>query len=165
MSQDINGVRLEANPRITPEQLFSFYEENNCCETGYGIEVASRVLRHSSLMIGAFEGDELVGIARAMFDGVAASIMEFSLDLKHQGQERESGNGSVIVRDESGLGKKIGELLIKELLEMGAKFITFYIIENCEEAFYESLGFRWNRGHLVYYIDRRPYVNWQSNAT
>jgi hypothetical protein len=159
MSQDIYGVRLEANPRITPEQLFSFYEANNCCETGYGIEVASMVLQYSSLIIGAFEGDELVGIARAMFDGVAASIMEFSLDLKHQGQERKSGNGSVIVKDESGLGKNIGELLIEELLEMGAKFITFYIIENCEEAFYESLGFRWNRGHLVYNIDRRPYVD------
>lgn len=165
MSQDIDKVRVEVNPRITPEQLFSFYERNNCCETGYGIEVASKVLQHSSLIIGAFEGDRLVGIARAMFDGVAASIMEFSLGLKYQGQGMESGNGSLIGKDESGLGKRIGDLLIKELLGMGAKFITFYIVENCEEAFYESLGFKWNYGHLVYYIDRRPYVNWESNGT
>ena len=79
MSQDIDRVKVEINPEITPEQLFSFYERNNCCETGYGIEVASKVLQHSSLIIGAFEGDKLVGIARAMFDSVAASIMEFSL--------------------------------------------------------------------------------------
>jgi hypothetical protein len=164
MSQDIDRVRVEVNPDITPEQLFSFYDRNNCCETGYGIDVATRVLQHSSLIIGAFEADKLVGLARAMFDGVAASIMEFSLELKYQSQGMESGNGSLIGKDESGLGKKIGSLLIQTLLAMGAKFITFYIVENCEEPFYESLGFKWNRGHLVYYIDRRPYVNWESSG-
>ena len=71
MSKNIDKVRIEVNPKITPEQLFSFYERNNCCETGYGIEVAIKVLQYSSLIIGAFEGDELVGMARAMFDGVA----------------------------------------------------------------------------------------------
>jgi len=78
MPQSIDNIRVEVNPIITPKQLFSFYERNNCCEVGYGIEVATRVLEHSSLIIGAFEGQELVGVTRAMFDGVAAAIMELS---------------------------------------------------------------------------------------
>jgi len=161
MPQSIDNIRVEVNPTITPEQLFSFYERNNCCEVGYGIEVATQVLEHSSLIIGAFEGEELVGVTRAMFDGVAAAIMEFSLDLRYQGLDQESGNGSLIGKDDSGLGKKMGELLVSELLEMGAYFITFYVVENCEEPFYESIGFRWNNGHLAYYLDRRPYLDWR----
>jgi hypothetical protein len=41
---------------------------------------------------------------------------------------------------------------------MGASFITCYIVANCEERFYQSLGFCENKGHLVYYIDKRTYV-------
>jgi hypothetical protein len=128
----IDNIRVELNPTITPQQLFSFYERNNYCEVGYGIEVATRVLEHSSLIIGAFEGQELVGVTRAMFDGVAAAIMEFSLDLRYQGLKK-SGNGSLIGKDDIGLGKKMGGLLVQELLRMGAYFITFYVVENCEE--------------------------------
>lgn len=151
-------VRIEVNPKITPEQLFSFYERNNICETGYGKETASKVLDHSSLIVAAFEEDELVGIARAMFDGLAAAIMEFCVALKYQGDNLRYSNGSLKEKDALGLGREIGRVLIDELIKMGATFITDYIVENCEEGFYESLGFEHNTGHLVYCIDRRPYV-------
>lgn len=52
----------------------------------------------------------------------------------------------------------MGEVLIAELLTTGATFVTAYIVEDCEEAFYGSLGFEHNAGHLAYCIDRRPYV-------
>lgn len=151
-------VRIEVNPKITPEQLFSFYARNNICETGYGQERASQVLNHSSLIVAAVEGDELVGIARAMFDGLAAAIMEFCVALKYQGDTLRYHNGSLKEKDPLGLGREIGRVLIDELLKMGATFITDYIVEDCEEGFYESLGFKHNTGHLVYYLDRRPYV-------
>lgn len=155
---DTDLVRIEVDPKITTDQLFSFYERNNICETGYGKEVACRVLEHSSLIIGAFEGDELVGIARAMFDGLAAAIMEFCLALEYQGQDLKYNNGSLIEKDSVRLGMKIGKVLIDELFTMGATFITNYIVENCEEEFYQSIGFEQNAGHLMYYIDKRPYV-------
>ena len=37
-----------------------------------------------------------------------------------------------------------------------ASFITCYIVADCEERFYQSLGFSENEGHLVYHIDKRP---------
>jgi hypothetical protein len=39
-----------------------------------------------------------------------------------------------------------------------ASSITCYIVADCEERFYQSIGFCENEGHLVYYIDKRPYV-------
>jgi len=72
MVEDIEKIRILVNPTITPKQLFSFYERNNICEKNFGIEVASKVLHHSSLIVGAFCEDDLIGIARAMFDGCSA---------------------------------------------------------------------------------------------
>ncbi|HEY3237329.1 MAG TPA: hypothetical protein VGJ84_21595 [Polyangiaceae bacterium] len=37
-------------------------------------------------------------------------------------------------------------------------FVTGYIVANCEEPFYQSLGFRENQGYVVYHIDKRPYA-------
>ena len=51
----------------------------------------------------------------------------------------------------------MGDVLINELRKMGATFITVYIVENCEEEFYQSIGLKENKGHLVYHIDERPY--------
>ena len=154
----LENVRVIINPSITPSQLFSFYQDNDICEAGFGEEVAARVLTHSSLVVGAFEGERLVGIARAMFDGLSADVMEFSLALKYQGEGLEYDNGSLIESDPTGLGKKIGQAMIDELIKMGAYFISTYILGKCSEKFYESIGFRHNKGHLVYIIDRRPYV-------
>ncbi len=156
--KNINDIKISVNPNITDEQLFSFYQRNHICEEGYGRETACKPLHNSSLIIGAFEGDKLVGIARAMFDGLAAVIMEFCVELEYQGENLEYENGSLIGKDESGLGEKIGKALLNELFRMGADFISYYIVEDYEEGFYESLGFEHNTGHLVYYIDKRPYL-------
>jgi len=160
-----DAVRIVVNPTITPDQLFSFYVRNDICEKGFGKEVASRVLYHSSLIVGAFEGDNLVGIARAMFDGLSAGIMEFSLEVAYQGDGLKYNNGSLIEKDSSGVGKRIGKVLVDELINMGATFITVYIVENCEEPFHRSVGFEHNTGHHVYCIDRRPYVPEGRDAT
>jgi predicted N-acetyltransferase YhbS len=63
-----------------------------------------------------------------------------------------------IEADNSGVGRRLGERLLNELEAMGASFITCYIVANCEERFYQSLGFCENERHLVNYIDKRPYV-------
>lgn len=158
MVENTDRIKILVNPTITPRQLFSFYERNDICEKNFGIDVASRVLDHSSLIVGAFYGDELIGIARAMFDGLSAEIVEFSLDLRYQGEDLKFNNGSLIEKDSLGIGKKMGNILIKELLSMGATFISCYILGGCEEEFYQALGFIHNEGHLPYCIDKRPYV-------
>jgi hypothetical protein len=39
------------------------------------------------------------------------------------------------------MGRRLGERLLYELETMGASFITRHIVANCEERFYQSLGF------------------------
>ena len=155
MPVNTEKIKILINPAITPKQLFSFYERNDVCEKNFGMEVASRVLYHSSVIVAAFCSDELIGITRAMFDGCSADIMEFSLELRYQGESLKYNNGSLIEKDSLGIGQKMGELLIKELLDMGAAFINYYILAGCEEEFFELLGFRNNKGFLLYFIDKR----------
>lgn len=143
-------------PQLTANQLFDFYERNNVCETGFGKEGASRILHHPHVIVAAFAERELVGLARATFDGLSAAIMEFSLDLRWQ---RTGTNSSLMQGDPFGLGQRLGRALLAELDRLGSTFITAYIVSGVEESFYESLGFKANRGHLAYYIDQRPYVS------
>ena len=151
-------VNIQINPKVTADELFTFYEKNNICEVGFGKETATRVLKHPHLIVAAFAEKELVGLARATFDGLAAHIMEFSLDTQYQGGNLQYNNGSLMESDKSGVGQLLGEKLLYELKTMGAFFITGYIVAHCEESFYQSIGFCENKGHLVYHIDKRPYV-------
>jgi hypothetical protein len=150
-------VIIRVDPQLTADQLFDFYRRNDICELNFGKEVAARILKHPHLIIAGFAGDELVALARATFDGLAAHVMEFSLDLRWQGQTRH-GNGSLIEADPQGLGCALGQRLLSELEQRGCTFITGYIVDGSEEPFYESLGFRHNVGHSVFYIDKRPYA-------
>jgi hypothetical protein len=151
-------IDIRVNPTITADELFNFYEQNDICEVGFGKEVAARILKHRHLIVAAYAETELIGLARATFDGLSAHIMEFSVDIRYQGDNLKYNNGSLMESDNSGVGNLLGEYLLHELEEMGITFITGYIVANCEESFYRSIGFDENEGHLVYYIDKRPYV-------
>lgn len=150
-------IEVIVNPEISPDQLWDFYVRNDICEVGFGKETAIKPLYHSSLIIGAYDKDKLVGIARAMFDGLSGAIMEFCLELELQGTDLKYENGSLIEKDAYGIGKRIGDVLVNELTKMGATFISCYIVSDCEEAFYQSIGLSENSGHLVYIMDKRPY--------
>lgn len=149
---DIDSIRIMVNPDITADQLFSFYQRNHICEEGYGKELACKPLHNSSLIVGALEGDRLVGIARAMFDGLSAVIMEFCVELEYQGENLEYENGSLIGNDDYGLGKRIGEVLLNELFKMGADFILYdiYMILSkiMKRIFMSLLDLKLSQAHL-----------------
>ena len=150
--------RIQINPTITADQLFAFYKRNDICEVGFGKDVATRVLDHPHLIVAALDQqDDIVGLVRATFDGLSAHIMEFSVDLRWQGQTKFS-NGSLVESDSNGLGLAMGQKLLAELKALGCTFISGYIVQGAEEQFYKSLGFRENEGHAVYCIDERPYA-------
>ncbi len=151
-------IEIKINPNITPDELYEFYKVNDICEEGYGKEVASRVLNHSSLIVGVYLDNKLAGIARAMFDGLVAEVVEFCLALELQGKGLRYDNGSLIEKDEFTIGKQLGETIIAELYRMGAFFISAVAFEEVEKEFFESVGFKKNEGHINYIIDRRPYV-------
>ena len=154
----MDNIQIKINPNITADELYDFYKENDICEEGYGKETASRVLKHSTLIVGAFSNNKLVGLTRAMFDGLTAEIVEFCLALELQGKDLEYENGSIIEKDESSLGKKLGQAIIEELYEMGAYYVSAVVFEEAEKNFFEAIGFKKNEGHVNYVIDRRPYV-------
>lgn len=141
-------------PLLNADQLFDFYERNNICEVGFGKEVAARVLEHPHVIVGAFVGDELIGLARATFDGLSAAIMEFSLDLRWQ---EVGANGSLMEGDPFGVGQRLGSALMDELERLGSTFVSANIYAPVEAAFYESVGFTQNVGHPLYVFDKRPY--------
>ncbi len=154
---DLPEARIEVSPRLTADELFEFYRRNNICEVGFGREVAARILDHPHVIVAAFAGGELVGLARATFDGLSAAIMELSLDVRWQGRGPDA-NGSLVEGDPFGVGTRLGHALLAELERLGSTFVSGYIVERAEEPFYTSIGFTPNEGHIVYIIDQRPYV-------
>jgi len=154
----INRIEIFVNPEITPDQLWDFYVRNHICEEGFGKELACRPLRHSSLIVGAFEDNKLIGITRAMSDGLSAFIMEFSLDLEYQGHKIAYLNGSLIGNDVTGIGLKMGKVLLDELERMGVSFISYSVLRNYEEPFFQLLGFESHGDAITYVIDKRPYL-------
>lgn len=158
MYMDKEKIGIRINPIITPDELYEFYKSNDICEEGYGKEVASRVLKHSSLIVGAFLNNKLVGITRAMFDGLAAEIVEFCIAIKLQGKGLRYDNGSIIEKDNSTIGKQLGKVIIEELYKMGAFYISATVFEEVEKDFFLSIGFKKNEAHSNYVIDKRPYV-------
>jgi len=149
----LDAVRVEVAP-----DLHAFYVQNNICEAEYAPEVAARPLTRSSVVVAAFEGNELVALARALCDGLAADIVEFCVALRWQGLDLEHANGSLIEKDDFGLGLRVGQILLQELERLGADFISVCCLEEVEEDFYRSLGLSHNPHSLEYVRDRRPYV-------
>jgi hypothetical protein len=120
-----SDVVIQVNPALTADQLFIFYQRNNICEVGFGKEMAAQILKHPHLIVAAFAGDEMIGIARATFDGLSAHIMEFSIDLRYQGDSPRYTNGSLIEADREGVGRQPVIPLVIGLLQPDECLIYF----------------------------------------
>ncbi|MDF2544238.1 MAG: hypothetical protein K0S47_3956 [Herbinix sp.] len=155
---DSKNIIIKYMPKITDDQLWDFYVRNDICEVGHGKETAVKPLKFNPYIVGAFYDDKLVGLIRAMFDGVSADIMEFCLELELQGENLIYENGSLIEKDKFGIARQMGLLLIEELRKIGNTFVTAYLVEGVEEELYQSIGLKQNNGHLVFIKDERPYV-------
>jgi hypothetical protein len=158
MADPVGDVTFLVNPPVGEDELYEFYRKNGICEEGYPRERATVVLQQSSVIVAGYRKGILVGIARAMFDGREAQLVEFCIAREVQGGSLRVGNGSLIEQDEAGVGRALGRVMLDELWRRGAQFIATYIVQGVEEPFYSSLGFVDNSGHRVYIIDRRPYL-------
>lgn len=155
---EVERVRIQYMPQITDDQLWDFYVRNDICEVGHGKDIAVKPLKFNPYIVGAFFEDKLVGIIRAMFDGLSADIMEYCLELELQGDNLRYNNGSIIEKDKFLIAKKMGILLINELHKLGNTFITAYVVKGIGEKVYKSIGLYQNKGHVVFIKDDRPYV-------
>lgn len=150
------SIDIRVNHRITADQLWEFYSRNDICEVGHGKDLATRVLDFPQETVAAFEGNKLVGLVRASFDGLSAHLWEFSLEVELQG-ETSRRNGSLMEGDASGVGKRMADALRQHLASLGCTFVTAYGAD-CEEPFFSGVGFQENLGHKVFYIEGRSYV-------
>ncbi len=153
----MRGIEIKINPPIPKGSLYAFYKRNGICEEGYGPEVSEIVLKHPCVTVGAFKKGELIGFARVLFDGLHASVVEFSLDLRFQ-DANEFQNACFVDSDPHGIAKSMGKALLRELRGRGCCFFSISVWTAGEQRFYESLGFQENKGAKEFIIDERPYV-------
>lgn len=154
----IPGLEIRICQPLKNGELYDFYKRNNICEEGYGEELSEVVLTHEGVWVAAYVDGQLIGFTRALHDGLHGEIMEMSLDLRYQ-SENKFKNGCFVESDPYGIAKYMAIALLKELRRRGCYFFSTVIFgEAGEKKFYQSLGFYENTDHKNYIIDARSYV-------
>lgn len=148
-------IVVREEPDLSPDELWDFYVENNCCETRYDKETATSVLRKTDVIVTARDKGKLVGVARAVTDGLTAWIGELSIALSHQGPGATNGTGALAEDDAREVGKNLGTVLVDILLSHGVGFIDTGAYKT-EVKTYESAGFVVKQDHVNVFIDKRP---------
>lgn len=93
----------------------------------------NHIVRDSAVFVGVFWGKQLIGMGRALSDLASdAYIQDVTVIKEFRGR---------------GLGKKIIQMLIKELKESGVDWIGL-IAEPGTTAFYRELGFETLKDHV-----------------
>jgi len=148
-------IVVREEPTLSRSEVWDFYVENACCEQRYSSERATSVLAKSDVIVTARDRGKLVGLARAITDGLSGSIMELSVALSHQGEQATNQTGALVEDDAFGVGRRLAEVLVNALVARGVDFIDGSVYESEVET-YQKAGFSINTGHLVMYLDRRP---------
>ena len=146
-------VREERN--LNPKELWGFYIENDCCETRYSMERATSVLSRCDAVVTARDHGKLVGVARAISDGLSAQVMELSVALSHQGPGARNGTGALVEDDRYDVGRRLAGVLVSILHGQGVDWIEMVACD-CELSMYEAAGFKRKEGHRAVIVDRRP---------
>jgi ribosomal protein S18 acetylase RimI-like enzyme len=90
---------------FSAKDLKKFFDETL---PGKDIRQCRNIVKFSSVIIGAFDKDKLIGIARALDDTVYAFICDILVNPNYRGQ---------------GIGTKITEELVKQLVKRNIKVI------------------------------------------
>lgn len=121
-----NSPRLEVVTSLRPEAVVDLYVDAGWWEEGWSEDVIPAMVANSFRFVALFDGNELIGMGRALSDGVSdAYIQDIVVRTDYRGQ---------------GWGKKIVSRLVKELRAAGIDWIGL-IGAPGTQAFYEKLGF------------------------
>jgi N-acetylglutamate synthase-like GNAT family acetyltransferase len=92
----------------------------------HGLELVQKVWDEAPATVAAHDGDRLVGVCRAMWDGgIMAFVRSVVVHPDYQGQ---------------GVGQELLRLLLAELERLGVEHISLWATEGTEH-FYEKFGF------------------------
>ena len=104
-----NSLRLEVVTSVRPEAVVDLYMDAGWWEEGWSEDVIPAMVANSFRFVALFDGSELVGMGRALSDGVSdAYIQDIVVRTDYRGQ---------------GWGKKIVSRLVKELRAVGIDWI------------------------------------------
>ncbi len=121
-----NTLHLEVVDSVKPEAVVDLYMDAGWWEEGWSEDVIPAMVKNSFRFVGLFEGNELVGMGRALSDGVSdAYIQDIVVRTDYRGQ---------------GWGQKIVTFLVKELRDAGVDWIGLVGAPGTKE-FYEKMGF------------------------
>jgi len=148
-------IVVEEEPGLSAEDLWQFYVENNCCETRYPMERATSVLQNSAAVVTARDHGKLVGVARAVSDGLSAQVMELSVALSHQGPGARNGTGALVEDDKFDVGKRLGQTLVEVLHSQGVDWIEM-VAWKTELETYSDAGFQVKEEDRAVFVDTRP---------
>lgn len=118
-------VEYSFDRSITPENLRPLLRQTGWAH-GRDIAGIRRMLDATPLMLGAWEGETLIGYARAITDGVYRALID---DVVVDDAQRKSGVGSEIVRR---LVARLREMEVEEVFLRCGEYM---------EPFYARLGF------------------------
>ena len=120
-----NSLRLEVVTSVRPEAVVDLYMDAGWWEEGWSEDVIPAMVANSFRFVALFDGSELVGMGRALSDGVSdAYIQDIVVRTDYRGQ---------------GWGKKIVSRLVKELRAVGIDWIGLVGAPGTQ-AVYEKLG-------------------------
>jgi spermidine synthase len=121
-----NSLRLEVVKEVRTDDVVDLYVDAGWWEEGWSQDVIPAMVKNSFRFVGLFNGSELVGMGRALSDGVSdAYIQDIVVRTDYRGQ---------------GWGLKIVKLLVDELRAAGIDWIGLIGVPG-SKPFYEKLGF------------------------
>lgn len=129
----LKDLRLEIVSSVDPADVVELYKDAGWWEEGWQTDVIPAMVRNSFRFAALFDGDKLVGMGRAISDGVSDAYIQ-----------------DIVVRSDyrgGGWGSKIVSLLVDELHAAGVDWIGL-IGAPGTQPFYEKLGFGVMANHI-----------------
>lgn len=135
MSEDpFEQIEIKCVTSASLQDMIRLYKDAGWWQPSYDRDSGflMEIVKNSALFAGAFQGNRMVGMGRALSDNVSdAYIQDVVVRKTHRGK---------------GIGKKIIGLLVKRLEEKGVDWIGL-VAEPDTNDFYKQLGFEPLKGH------------------
>ncbi len=139
-----DGIVFETKAKLDAAELSAFYRRQNHAP-GLSREKLQRMLDNTFCVVVARREEELIGLARAVTDGLWGRLAECKLDPSFQGPACVTRKEGRIEHDADGIAREMARLAIEALREFGVERIDA-VAYGTEVDFCEELGFKKQRG-------------------
>lgn len=129
---------------LTPEELRGFYTalHHDVAPTP---EQVREMLANSVAVVTARDGENLIGIARGVCDGVRGYLAECKLDARYQGPAAVTRTDGRVEHDKLGIAAEMARRVLEAMAAKGVQRIDC-LAYGTEVDFVEELGFKRKAG-------------------